>query len=365
MEAVGTLAGGVAHDFNNQLSVILGNARFVRENVSEDSDLCDAMTDLERAGEYCAQLTRQLLSFSRHVPVEPRAISVSEVLQDVGELTAPLLSSDIGFEAVAHDDLDSVFVDRIQLQQVLVNLVVNARDAMPDGGNLSIRTALCDIGSTEAAHLHLPEPGVYVEFVVSDTGSGMDDATIGRIYEPFFTTKEQGKGTGLGLATVYGILKESGGAIQVDSALGEGTTFRILLPRPEEDSAENSPDFRVGARGGETLLLVEDDAGVRRLMRRMLGRMGFQVLQAANGEEAIRIGQTHEGDIDVLVSDVSMPGIGGVELGRQLLESRPSLRVLLLTAHGMDKVNLPGARTLGMPFRQEELGWALDSLLRG
>ncbi len=363
MEAVGTLAGGVAHDFNNQLSVILGNARFVHGQVSSDEDMSEALTDLERAAEYCAQLTRQLLSFSRHVPAEPRATCVSKVLRDVAELTGPLLSSSIRFEATAHDEFDAVYADRTQLQQVLVNLVVNARDAMPDGGNLSITTELRLLSATEAVRLELPGPGEFVEFVVTDTGFGMDENTIGRIFEPFFTTKEPGKGTGLGLATVYGILRESGGSIFADSELGIGTTFRLFLPRAsgaDEDMATPGND---GVQGGETLLLVDDDASVRRLMRRMLGRMGFQVLQAADGEEALRLGEAHPGDIDLLVSDVSMPGMGGVELGRRMLERRPTLRVLLVTGRAEDDVSLPGARILCKPFRQEELAHALEALL--
>jgi PAS domain S-box-containing protein len=232
MEAVGTLAGGVAHDFNNQLSVILGNARFVLGEV-QDEDLREAMIDLERAGEHCAQLTRSLLSFSRHAPVEAQPIAVAQVLLDVRELTGPLLSSAIHFETHAHDERDSVLVDRTQLQQVLVNLVVNARDAMPDGGSLSIHTETKVLEREEEERLGLREARHWVLFVVADTGAGMDPAILGRIFEPFFTTKEQGKGTGLGLATVYGILQESGGTIWAESAPGEGTTFRILLPRSE------------------------------------------------------------------------------------------------------------------------------------
>jgi PAS domain S-box-containing protein len=362
MEAVGTLAGGVAHDFNNQLSVILGNARFVHGEVEGDDDLGEALTDLERAAEYCAQLTRQLLSFSRHLPAEPRATSVSKVLTDVAELTGPLLSSDIRFEASPHDGSDAVYVDETQLQQVLVNLVVNARDAMPDGGRLTISTRPRPVAEEEAERLRLPGPGDFVEFVVADTGFGMDEDTLARIFEPFFTTKEPGKGTGLGLATVYGILQESGGTISVESTLGVGTTFHLLLPlagRPGEESALGGG----GVQGGETLLLVDDEQSVRRLMRRMLGRIGFHVLEAESGEEALRLAEQHEGDIDVLVSDVSMPGMGGVELGRRLLERRPRLRVLLVTGHAEDDVSLPGARILCKPFRQEELELALDALL--
>ena len=363
MEAVGTLAGGVAHDFNNQLSVILGNARFVHGEV-EDPDLREAMTDLERAADYCAQLTRQLLSFSRHAPAEPGATSVPRVLRDVAELTAPLLSTGIGFEAVAHDEFATVWADHTQLQQVLVNLVVNARDAMPDGGNLSIRTEARTVFESEAQRLGLPHAGDYVLFVVSDTGFGMDAATLARIFEPFFTTKAPGKGTGLGLATVYGILKESGGAISADSAPGVGTTFRLLLPAAGEDAETGSSAPTAGLRGGETLLLVEDEQSVRRLLRRMLERIGFLVLAAESAEEAIELSASHAGEIDVLVSDVSMPGMGGVELGRRLVADRPRLRVLLVTGNATDDVSLPGARILAKPFRQEELEWALEGLLR-
>ena len=365
MEAVGTLAGGVAHDFNNQLSVILGNARFVHNLVEEDRDLDEAMVDLERAGEHCAQLTRSLLSFSRHAPAERVATSVAKVLADVSELTAPMMEGSIHFETAVHDESESVFADRTQLQQVLVNLVVNAADAMPDGGNVSITTEHRSLDAAEAARLGAPAAGEYVLFIVADTGFGIDPETLGRIFEPFFTTKEPGKGTGLGLATVYGILKESKGSIWAESEPGIGTTFRLLLPLAsgaEEDAPRGAAR---GLEGGETLLLVEDDASVRRLLRRMLGRMGFHVLEAANGVQALAVAKEYRGDIDVLLSDVSMPQMGGVELGRRLLRQRPTVRVLLVTGHAEDDVSLPGARLLCKPFRQEELSWALEALLAG
>jgi two-component system cell cycle sensor histidine kinase/response regulator CckA len=364
MEAVGTLAGGVAHDFNNQLSVILGNARFVRGEVTTQDDLREAMVDLERAGEHCAQLTRSLLSFSRHVPAEPRSTSVAKVLLDVRELTGPLLSSAIHVDTVAHDELDYVFADRTQLQQVLVNLVVNARDAMPNGGSLSIRTEGRLVGAEEAERLGLAEPGDYVQFVVADSGCGMDPDTLARIFEPFFTTKEPGKGTGLGLATVYGILRESGGTIIAESEPGRGTTFRLLLPRTEAEGEEHADVEEGGVEAGRTLLLVEDEEGVRRLLRRMLVRMGFQVIEAMNGVDALRVSDEHQGQIDVLVSDVSMPHMGGVELGGRLLAARPGLRVLLVSGHAEEDVNLPGARMLAKPFREEELAWALQELMK-
>ena len=365
MEAVGTLAGGVAHDFNNQLSVILGNARFVHNQVEGDHDLAEAMADLERAGEHCAQLTRSLLSFSRHAPAERGATSVSQVLADVSELTAPMMEGSVRFETMVHDESEAVFADRTQLQQVLVNLVVNAADAMPDGGNVSIRTERRALDAAEAARLGVPVAGDYVLFVVADTGFGIDPETLGRIFEPFFTTKEPGKGTGLGLATVYGILKESKGTIWAESEPGIGTTFRLLLPvaaAADEDAPRRDAQ---GLQGGETLLLVEDDERVRRLLHRMLGRMGFHVLEAPDGVEALALAKEYRGEIDVLLSDVSMPQMGGVELGRQLLRLRPHLRVLLVTGHAEDDVSLPGARLLCKPFRQEELSWALEALLAG
>ena len=365
MEAVGTLAGGVAHDFNNQLSVILGNARFVHNQIEKDRDLDEAMADLERAGEHCAQLTRSLLSFSRHAPAERVATSVAKVLAEVSELTAPMMEGSIHFETVVHDEFEAVFADRTQLQQVLVNLVVNAADAMPDGGNISITTERRSLDAAEAARLGAPAAGDYVLFVVADTGFGIDPETLGRIFEPFFTTKEPGKGTGLGLATVYGILKESKGSIWAESEPGIGTTFRLLLPLASAEEEDKPRRDTRGLEGGKTLLLVEDDESVRRLLRRMLGRMGFQVLEAANGVQALDVAKEYPGDIDVLLSDVSMPQMGGVELGRRLLRLRPTVRVLLVTGHAEDDVSLPGARLLCKPFRQEELSWALEALLSG
>lgn len=365
MEAVGTLAGGVAHDFNNQLSVILGNARFVHDRLAPDVDLQEAMTDLKRAGEHCAHLTRSLLSFSRHTPAQRKATSVAQVLADVRELTSPMIGGAIHFETLVHDEFDAVFADRTQLQQVLVNLVVNASDAMPDGGTLSIRTERRSLDAAEAERLGVPAPGEYVLFVVADTGFGIDEDTLGRIFEPFFTTKQQGKGTGLGLATVYGIVQESKGRVWAESEPGLGTTFRLLLPLAHGGGEEPPTRAGGGLEGGETLLLVEDDESVRRLLRRMLSRMGFHVVEAANGAAALELAKQYPGEIDVVLSDVSMPQMGGVELGRRLLQLRPTLRVLLVTGHAEDDVSLPGARLLCKPFRREELAWALEALLSG
>jgi PAS domain S-box-containing protein len=369
MEAVGTLAGGIAHDFNNQLTVMLGNARYVRSRVKDDPDLRDAMLDLTHSAEHCAHLTRSLLAFSRRSTVSPASLDVATIVSETRELIQPLIPSSIEFEMSFGDEVAPVSADPIQLQQVLVNLVVNARDAMPDGGKITVVTANRRIGGSEAARIGLPSPGGYVEIAVCDDGTGMDEETCRRVFEPFFTTKALGQGTGLGLATAYGIVQESGGAILLESELGRGTVVRLLLPSaasavvtPEEEHA--SAIFE----GSETLLLVEDERSVRRFLARTLEERGYTVLEAENGEAGLRLGRRCEEEIDALVTDLEMPGLDGLDLARQLRIARPSLPVLLLSGYARDHLREPregleGVRFLQKPFGEEVLLAELRELL--
>ncbi|MBW1683504.1 MAG: PAS domain S-box protein [Deltaproteobacteria bacterium] len=371
MEAVGTLAGGIAHDFNNQLTVMLANARYVMRQIEGDEDLNRALEDLSRAAEHCAQLTRSLLAFARRTPDSPRSLAVDSVVAGVEELLRPLIPSSIDFEVDIRASQALVIADPTQLQQVLVNLVVNARDAMPEGGRLTLRAEIRPVDGAEAGRLGLAMPGPYVEFIVCDTGTGMDEPVRARVFEPFFTTKPVGEGTGLGLATAYGLVQQCGGAIGVESEPGCGSTFRVLLPQSLELAAgrEGAPASRP-PRGSGTVLLAEDEPGVRRLLARMLRAGGYEVLEAPNGADALRLGRQNVDQLAALVTDVDMPAIGGVELARRLARRWPELPVLFIS--GADPlapgdVDAPAERSqfLAKPFTEHSLLEALHELLGG
>jgi PAS domain S-box-containing protein len=366
MEAVGTLAGGIAHDFNNQLTVMLGNARYVLRQLEDEPDLKDALTDLNRAAEHCAQLTRSLLAFSRRSTISPQPLDPEVVVTQVQELLRPLIPNSIDFEISLAGGADWVEADSTQLQQVLLNLAINARDAMPDGGSLIISAHNRAVDSDDATRIGLGRAGDYVELGVMDTGTGIDPETLKRIFEPFYTTKPLGQGTGLGLATAYGIVTETGGAIEVDTAIGRGTTFRVLLPvarqpRPEI-AAEAEPE---AMRGSGKVLVVEDEAAVRRFIRSVLERAGFDVVQAEGGAEALELVEKH-GDFDAVVTDIDMPRMTGIELARNLDSRLPDVPILFLSGSSRHLLDQPDAqRTLGnflqKPFGEEEI---VDELLR-
>jgi PAS domain S-box-containing protein len=360
MEAVGTLAGGIAHDFNNQLTVMLANARFARREAKGDDDLRQALDDLHRAAEHCAQLTRSLLAFSRRATAEPRALEVGQIIDEAQDLLRPLIPGSIRFEVRAHQRDACIEVDPTQLQQVLVNLIVNARDALPDGGEIRLEASTRMIGPASALRLGLSSPGSYVELLVSDTGTGIEEPVLKRVFEPFFTTKPVGRGTGLGLATAYGIVEQSGGAIEVESEPGRGSSFRVLLPQiPGGESEPRDVVDDWASRGTGTLLLVEDEQRVRRLVSRILRDAGYEVLEAADGAEALRIGLQHVERIDGLVTDVDMPEMSGVELARRLVEERPDLPVLYISGFGQEGLEGERSRFLSKPFTE---GLILESL---
>ncbi|MBW2288859.1 MAG: response regulator, partial [Deltaproteobacteria bacterium] len=366
MEAVGTLAGGIAHDFNNQLTVMLGNARYVLRQLEDEPDLKDALTDLNRAAEHCAQLTRSLLAFSRRSTISPRPLDPEVVVAQVQELLRPLIPSSIDFEIALPGGANWVEADPTQLQQVLLNLAINARDAMPDGGSLIINASNRTIDEDNAARIGLARPGDHVELGVMDTGTGIDRDILKRIFEPFFTTKPLGQGTGLGLATAYGIVKESGGAIEVDTAVGSGTTFRVLLPAAHQPHAEMASEEPAEVmRGSGRVLVVEDEAAVRRFIQSTLERSGFEVVQADGGAEALALVE-ERGDFDAVVTDIDMPKMTGIELAQNLETRLPGVPILFLSGSSRQLLDQPDAQPvlgsfLQKPFGEKEI---VDELLR-
>ncbi|MGH7475295.1 MAG: ATP-binding protein [Longimicrobiales bacterium] len=351
MEAIGQLAGGVAHDFNNLLTAIVGHGNLVLGQLPEPNRLRGDVIEILKAGESAAGLTRQLLAFSRRQVTQPEVIDLNEVVTHTEKLLRRLIGEDIVFVTALAPRLDHVRVDRGHLEQVLVNLAVNARDAMPDGGRLTITTGNVDLDEAYT-HEHLAvTPGPYVMLAVSDTGIGMDAETQAHIFEPFFTTKAPGKGTGLGLATVFGIVKQSGGHVYVYSEPGSGTTFKIYLPASAEKAAVPVRRSVPKAAGGtETVLVVEDNAPVRAIATRILEQIGYRVVTASSGEEALQLLDTDAARPDLVVSDVIMPGISGPDLCRQLAVRYPGLRVLFTSGYSGDALGRHGIEESGTLF---------------
>ena len=358
MEAVGQLAGGVAHDFNNMLTAILGNANLLDESLDPDSPLRREVEEVVKAGERAAALTRQLLAFSRKQVLMPVNVDINALVADMTAMLRRVIGEQIDLETRLDADLPLVRADAGQLEQVLLNLVVNARDAMPIGGSIVVETAAVDLDGAYAAEHLSASPGRYVLLRVTDAGVGMDAETQRRIFEPFFTTKERGKGTGLGLATVYGIVKQSGGYIWVYSEVGQGTTFKVYLPVAAGGAAEHpAASMARGQRGSETILLVEDEALVRRLATIILEKAGYRVLTAANAEEAEEAFARRDAHVDLLVTDVVMPGASGPALLQHLRAQRPGLRVLFMSGYteGAAPAAVRGAAFLEKPFTSERL----------
>jgi PAS domain S-box-containing protein len=363
MEAIGSLAGGVAHDFNNLLCVILNNVGFALEGVPDDSPQKQDLLEIKHAGESAASLTRQLLAFSRKQMLQPVSLDLNEVTAGVEKMLRRVLREDIELVRVPSPDLGPTIADPGQIEQVLMNLVVNARDAMPAGGRLTIETANVDVSEQYTGQQNSLKAGPYVMLAVSDTGSGMDEETQARIFEPFFTTKEVGRGTGLGLSTVYGIVKQSGGGVWVYSEVGKGTAFKILLPRATLDAGEAVVPAAVAKRpssGSETVLLVEDVDALRRVAARTLTSAGYTVLSAASGEAALQAASAFEGHIDLLLTDVVMPRMGGPALAERLLKVRPDVLVLYTSGYPDNAVVFQGllssqAHFLPKPFSPASL----------
>jgi signal transduction histidine kinase len=371
LEAVGRLAGGIAHDFNNLLTVINGCCDLLLLRFPTSDPARELLDAVHGAGERAAGLTRQLLAFGRRQIVQPHVLDLNVIVADLVKLLARLIGEDITLEL--HCDSAAAFVcgDRGQLEQIVMNLALNARDAMPQGGRLQIGIRHVELDESYAAtHLEV-QAGPYVLLSVRDTGAGMDETMRAHLFEPFFTTKGPGKGTGLGLATVYTVVKQMGGDIGFDSAPGEGTTVRIYLPRTDQGKADALPmqGSSAAAGGAETVLLVEDEPGVRKLVGEVLRSRGYTVLDAGDGVEALRVAGGYEGPIDLLVTDVVMPHLSGRALGEHLTALRPALKVLYLSGHTDEAVLRHGvharAAFLQKPFTPDALAAKVRAVLTG
>ncbi|OWK34144.1 sensory box histidine kinase/response regulator [Fimbriiglobus ruber] len=355
MEAVGQLAAGVAHDFNNLLTIINGYSEILLQGLPSDDPFRDMVTEIFKAGERSAGLTRQLLAFSRRQVLTPRILVLNGVVADTNKMLRRLIGADVRLTTTLDRGLGAVRADSGQIEQVLMNLAVNARDAMPRGGVLTIETRNVELDDAYARAHPDARPGPYVLLGVSDTGCGMSPEVRARIFEPFFTTKGAGKGTGLGLATVYGIVQQSGGHIMVDSEVGVGSTFKVYLPRVNlvAENTKAHPGAGTPPRGTETVLIAEDDDGVRALIVRVLAHNGYTVLEAADGDEAVRLSSAHVGSIHLLVTDVVMPGAGGRSVAEQVAERHPESRVLFVSGYTDDAVIRHGVLREGVNFLQK------------
>ena len=347
LEAIGRLSGGLAHDFNNLLCVISGHSELLAEQFETNTAAARSIAQIRKATDSAASLTRQLLAFSRRQVIHPQVVDLNSIVAETERLLGRLVDENIEFYTSLGAMVGRVRVDPVQIEQVILNLVLNARDSMPQGGKLSIGTNNVDMEDAHQSRHSLIPAGQYVLLSITDTGIGMNEETQGRIFEPFYTTKEFGKGTGLGLATVYGIVKQSGGYIWVYSEEGRGTTFKIYLPRvldPLSATRTNRSNTEL-LRGTETVLVVEDEEPLRALTRDFLMASGYKVLEAANGEDAMRVGREYEGDIDLLLTDVVMPKLGGKPLADQFLDFRPKTRILFMSGYPNDGILQAGILT--------------------
>jgi PAS domain S-box-containing protein len=361
MEAVGRLAGGVAHDFNNLLGVITGYGEMTLRKLRVEDPLRGKVDQILKAADRAAGLTRQLLAFSRQQVLQPKIVDLNDLVSNVEKMLRRLIGEDIELATSLDPALGSVRADPGQVEQVLMNLAVNARDAMPDGGRLTIETQNVELGPEDAAHRPPAGAGLYVMLVVTDSGTGMDAETLSHLFEPFFTTKDLGKGTGLGLSTVYGIVKQSGGYIWCESEVGRGTTFRIHLPRVDEDVPSKRTPVTPGlAHGTETILLIEDDPSLRDLVGEILEGAGYTVLVADSGPKALQIAEEFAGAIHLIVTDVIMPGLTGRHTAETIKAARSEVKILFMSGYTSEAIAKhgvlsPGARFLGKPFSTEDL----------
>jgi nitrogen-specific signal transduction histidine kinase/ActR/RegA family two-component response regulator len=354
MEAVGHLAGGVAHDFNNLLTIISGSSEILLQRLPADEPMRELVSEIRQAGSRAADLTRQLLAFSRRTVLAPKLLDLNESVRDSEKLLRRLIEEDVEFQTFLAPELDPVKVDPVQLGQVIMNLAVNARDAMPTGGTLTLSTRNRALDDAAAARSIEARPGRYVVLRVSDTGSGMTPEVRARVFEPFFTTKEMGKGTGLGLAMVYGVVKQSGGFISVESEPGRGTVFEIHFPAAEGPLPAKAPTVnRPIATGTETILLVEDQEPVRTVLCTVLEQAGYTVLEANGGRAAIDKATAHSEPIHLLITDVVMPEMGGRQLAEHLMGVRPGLKVLYLSGHTDDALLRHGVLEAEVAFLQK------------
>jgi two-component system, cell cycle sensor histidine kinase and response regulator CckA len=362
LEAVGKLSGGIAHDFNNLLGVIIGYSEALQQSIAADDPMREPVDEIRKAGQRAATLTQQLLAFSRKQVLEPKILDLNAIILDMEKMLRRLIGEDIALKFNVPSGVGKVKADRGQLEQVVLNLAVNARDAMPRGGELTIETANADLTEKDVQRYRYVIPGSYVVLTVSDTGVGMDAETQSHIFEPFFTTKEKGKGTGLGLATVYGIVKQSGGYIWLDSTPGKGTTFRIFLPIAAGVVESGAPMIASGSRpkGTSTILLVEDETSLRKLARTTLENAGYRVLEAPDAPHAIEISANASSSVDLLLTDVIMPGMSGGDLAKKLSRERPQMPVLFMSGYTDGAIEMqgnlkPGLVVLRKPFTRDTL----------
>jgi signal transduction histidine kinase/ActR/RegA family two-component response regulator len=353
MEAVGKLAGGIAHDFNNMLTAINGYSEMLLDTVEDGGFLRQGLEEIRRSGERAAALTRQLLAYSRQQIMAFRVLDLNVVVGGVMSLLKRLIHEDIVLTVDFHSSLPNILADSTQIEQVILNLALNARDAMPKGGTLHLATSILELGDGDAVpHADL-RPGTYVRLVVRDSGVGMDEFVKPRIFEPFFTTKEMGKGTGMGLSTVYGIVQQSGGQITVESSPGQGSVFTVYFPAAAAKSAKEADDTAALGNppvAGGTVMVVEDEDSVRGYLREFLGSRGLNVLAAAQGQEALEIASLYPGEIDVLLTDVVMPNMSGRELAERLSAMRPGLKVLFISGYTDDAILQHGVLDGGTEF---------------
>jgi nitrogen-specific signal transduction histidine kinase len=374
MEAIGQLTAGIAHDFNNLLTVINGSTELLLSDLEPASPHQESLRKVLHAGQRAADLVRQLLAFSRRQVIEPQVLNLNIIVNHMERMLQRIIGENIALETILAPELWQTRIDLAQMEQVIINLAVNARDAMPEGGRLTVETANIVLDKDYTArHLEV-EAGEYVLLIVSDTGIGMDEYVKAHIFEPFFTTKEVNKGTGLGLATVFGIVKQNGGSIWVYSEPGTGTTFKIYLPRIRADKSEPLADRPIveiePPSGRETILLVEDDPGVRDLVRRVLQGQGYLLLETQNSREAQDLVAHRVGPIDLLLTDVIMPGISGKALADQLIELLPDLKVLFISGYTDNAIAHhgvldPDVHLLQKPFTPMDLARKVRMILDG
>lgn len=370
LEAIGRLSGGVAHDFNNILGLIIGYSEALQEHIPPTDPYREAVDEIQNAGKRAAALTQQLLAFSRKQVLEPRVLNLNAIIQDVEKMLRRLVGENIPIELLLAPDTPTIKADRSQIEQVILNLVVNARDAMPEGGKLIIETGDWILDRSTVLRHPYVIPGPYAMLKVTDTGCGMDAELQSHIFEPFFTTKEKGKGTGLGLATAYGVIKQSGGYIWVDSEVGKGTTFRIYLPAVSP-VAEAIPEVKLAGKAAperRTILIVEDERSLRKLTKKTLSRAGHIVFEAGDAAEALEISRKTKSAIDLLLTDVIMPGMSGKKLADVLLAERPGIAVLYMSGYADGEIatqgNLEeGSAMLRKPFTRDELMRQVENAL--
>jgi two-component system cell cycle sensor histidine kinase/response regulator CckA len=369
LEAVGKLSGGIAHDFNNILGVIIGYSEALQETIGVDDPMREAVDEIEKAGQRAAALTQQLLAFSRKQVLEPKILDLNSIVADVEKMLRRLIGADVDLEITPDPTLGKVKADRGQIEQVILNLAVNARDAMQQGGRLKIETRNADLDANDSRRKRYIVPGHYVMLEVSDTGMGMSAEVQSHIFEPFYTTKEQGKGTGLGLATVYGVIKQSGGYIWLESEIGKGSTFQVYLPRAEgveEETPRVEPSFK--SHGPGTILVAEDEPSLRKLTCNTLKESGYRVLEAEDGPKAIEIAAQFDKDIDLLLTDIVMRGMNGRELAQQMFPGHPGMKVLYMSGYTDGAVATHGVLESGIvilrkPFTRKQLQQSVGEML--